>query len=167
MTDYIINGAISVGASLAANKISASFGKRKSKKQHVVCRLIGTPEDETSEKAVRTDTSNSDYTIEFYNLSEHDIVADYFEISDNNKIIVGSCLFGDDQQRIAASSKIQYILMEQDADALEWHIKQEKLKECGIILHTIDDKEIKIKLVVESILLRLSIQEEIDGMCVD
>ena len=48
MTEYIINGAISVEASLAANKISDSFGKRKSKKQHVVCRLIGTPEDKLS-----------------------------------------------------------------------------------------------------------------------
>ena len=139
----------------------------KWKRQRYVCRLSGTSEDEKIEKGLRVKTSNSDYGIEFYNLTDNPILVDYFDIMHKKKTIVGMCSISEEQQRISPSQKLSYILMEQDADALYWHCEKEHFTNCKVLLHTVAGKVIKVPLDVSEIALQIEISKGVESSVID
>ena len=157
----MIGFSISVLSGIIANQIYDWFKMgKKWKRPDYVCHLIGTCQDELSEKKLRTKTSPSDYGIELYNLSDETTIIDYFDVYHNKQLIIGNCEF-DDKQSIAPNQKLTYTFMEQDADALCWHCEQECFTKCIMCFHTVNGRTIKTNLDISAIALQIVVRKSI------
>lgn len=131
------------------DKLSASMQE----KPKLNFQMVSTPDDELTEKGLRTKTSPSDYGVEIFNIGEKTLIVESLNISYKGKTISDYFLDGD-ERIIEPNHNVVYTLMEQDASALEWHCKQSYFEECDITAYCIDGKKIKGKLEVPLIAIR-------------
>lgn len=108
-------------------KVLAFFIDRRSKKPKLLFKLVSTTPSELMEKHFRTSTSNSEYTIDVYNLGADPYILERFSLTHRKKLIL-DYFIDDDDNTIQPYKHKKYILMEQDADALTWHQKNDTLK---------------------------------------
>ena len=120
--------------------------------------MTGTPENELIEKEYRTKTSASEYAIEVFNVGKNAFILDRFSLCYNGKTLV-NCFIDDAKRVILPNDSIVYTLMEQDADALQYHCNQYHFGECDIIAYSVDGKKVKGKLEVPLFALRASFTE--------
>lgn len=134
---------------------------RRFKGPRYVCRLSGVEASEYIEPEFRTKTSPSDYGIELYNLSDETIIIDSFDIYHKRTPIVCTCELSDDQQRLDPKQKLQYTLMQQDADSLFWHCRKDRFNRCTVHFNKVDGKTIKSELDVSAIILQIELSQSI------
>lgn len=120
--------------------------------------MTRTPEDELIEKEYRTKTSASEYTIEVFNVGKNAFILDCFSLCYNGKTLV-NCPIDDAKRVILPNDSIVYTLMEQDADALQYHCNQQHFRECDVIAYSVDEKKVKGKLEIPLLALRASFTE--------
>lgn len=133
------------------------FGSRGNKAK-LCLRLVSTPESELTEKAYRTKTSLSDYSIEIYNMGQKPYVIDHFSLSHKKGLRI-DCFPATEKNTIQPYEKIVYTLMEQEANALEYHCKKAQLKKCKAHVYDIMDKCCTTKLDVSSITFVISMRD--------
>jgi len=137
-----------------ADKIFGSCGN----KTKLCLRLVSTAETELIEKAYRTKTSLSDYSIEIYNMGQKPYVIDHFSLSHKKGLRI-DCFPDTEKNTIRPYEKIVYILMEQEANALEYHCKKTQLKNCKAHVYDITGKCHTVKLDVSSITFVMSLRD--------
>lgn len=115
--------------------------------------MTGTPEDELTEKELRTKTSASEHGIEVFNVGKNAFILDHFSLCYKEKIMV-DCFIDEADRIILPNENIVYTLMEQDADALQYHCNQNRFEECDVIAYSVDGKKAKGKLEVPVFALR-------------
>ena len=133
------------------------FGSRGNRTK-LCLRLVSTPESELTEKAYRTKTSLSDYSIEIYNMGQKPYVIDCFSLSHKKGLLI-DCFPDTEKNTIQPYEKIVYILMEQEANALEYHCKKAQLKKCTAHVYDIMGKCCATKLDVSSITFVMSMRD--------
>lgn len=72
----------------------------------------------------------------------------------HKKRTITDCFLDDESRVIEPYHNVVYTMMEQEADALEWHCKQDYFEECDVIAYRVDGKKIKCKLKVPLIAIR-------------
>ena len=153
---------LGVVSGIFANQIYDWIKKaRKIKGPRYVCRLSEVNAGEYIEPEFRTKTSPSDYGIELYNLSDETVIIDSFDIFNKRAPIVCTCEIPDDQKRLDPKQKLQYTLMEQDADSLIWHCKKDRFDRCIVYFNRVDGKIIKAELDVSAIVLQIELSASI------
>lgn len=115
--------------------------------------MTGTPEDELTEKEFRTKTSASEHGIEVFNIGKNAFILDHFSLYYKGKILV-DCFMDEAKRVILPNERAVYTLMEQDADALQYHCNQHHFEECDVIAYSVDGKKAKGKLEVSLFALR-------------
>ena len=131
----------------------SGLGDKLKNKPKLCFKMVSTPDDELTEKGLRTKTSLSEYGIEIFNLGEKPVVIESISLM-NKKTTIADCFLDDESRVIEPYHNVVYTLMEQDANSLEWHCKQNFFKECDVIAYGVDGKEIKGKLEVPLIAIR-------------
>ena len=104
--------------------------------------MVGTQESELIEKEYRTKTSPSEYGIEIFNVGRTAVVLDQFSLYYKNETLV-DCFLNDTERVLLPNQKIIYTLMEQEADALQYHCNQKHFEKCDVVAHSLDGKVIK------------------------
>lgn len=115
--------------------------------------MVTTPDDELIEKERRTKTSTSEYGFGNFNLGEKPVVIESVTLLHKKKTIA-DCILDDSNRAIEPYHNVVYTLMEQEANNLEWHCKQDYFEECDVIANCVDGKRIKSKLEVPLIAIR-------------
>ena len=88
-------------------------------------------------------------------------IVDSFDIFNKRAPIVCTCEIPDDQKRLDPKQKLQYTLMEQDADSLIWHCKKDHFDSCIVHFNRVDGKIIKAELDVSAIVLQIELSASI------
>lgn len=125
-------------------------------------RLTDTPDDELTEKAYRTKTSLSEYGIEVYNLADKPYILDKFTLYHKKGLRIDYFLVNE-ENTIQPYQKVIFTLMEQDANALVWYCKRDKLKKCKVFAYDIEEKRYSAKLDVSTITL-LETMRDVDAV---
>ena len=140
-------------------KVLDFFIKRRSGKPRLLFNLGNTTPSELMEKCFRTSTSNSEYTIDVYNLGADPYILERFSLTHGKKLIIDYFIENDDKI-IQPYTHKKYILMEQDADALTWHQKNGKLKKCTVIAFDIQGKRHSTEMDIECLSFNSSFSPE-------
>lgn len=120
------------------------------------------PSDEQIDKELRTKTSDSDYSIEVYNLGEKPFVLESFEITykkfyNLKEKMAIYCSIPKEECVILPYHSVEHILKEEDADTLLYFCKLFHFDKCRIVAYGIDGKKAKGDLDVLFIKTRASI----------
>ena len=134
------------------------FTGSRSNNTKLCLRLVGTLATEITDKAYRTKTSLSDYSIEIYNMGQKPYVLDYFSLSHKKGLRI-DCFPDTVKNTIQPYEKIVYNLMEQEANALEYHCKKARIKKCNVHVYDVTGKRYTTKLDVSSITLVISMRD--------
>lgn len=148
----IIIAIVSLVGGWFLNELSTS----RREKPKLRFQMVYTPDDELSEKGLRTKSSPSEYGIEIFNLGEKPIAIESISLMNKNTTIA-DCFLSDDSRVIEPFHNLIYTLMEQEANALEWHCKNKYFEECDVIANCVDGKHIKSQLEVPLIAIRAKI----------
>ena len=136
-----------------------SFINRRSKKPKLLFKLVSTTPSELIEKRFRTSTSNSEYTIDVYNLGADPYILERFSLTHRKNLIL-DYFIDDDDNTIQPYKHKKCILMEQDADALTWHQKKGKLKKCTVIVFDTQGKRYSTEMDIEFLSINSSVSLE-------
>jgi hypothetical protein len=140
-------------------KVLGFFINRRSKKPKLLFKLVSTTPSELLEKRFRSSTSNSEYTIDVYNLGADPYILERFSLTHRRKLIL-DYFINDDDNTIQPYKHKKCILMEQDADALTWHQKNSKLKKCTVIAFDIQGKRHSTEMDIECLSFNSSFSPE-------
>jgi len=124
--------------------------------------LCNTPENELTEKELRTKTSDSEYGIEIYNVGQSPFILDYFELCYKKELLV-DYRPSERDRLILPYQSLTYTLMEQESESLEWHCREKNFSSCDVIAYSMDGKRVTGKLEVLLIQLRASVARELDS----
>lgn len=158
VVSLMISGVFSILCVVAGWWLNEASTKRREKPK-LCFNMTGTPDDELQSKETRTKTSNSDYGIEVYNIGSSPFIMERFSLYHKKKLLV-ECHFDEPDRAILPYKSIVYTLMEQQADALEYHCEEEKFDQCSVIAYDIEGKQFKCSLDVSRIALRVSLHPE-------
>lgn len=112
-------------------------------------RWTSTPASELVEKSCRTDTSNSEYSLEVFNYGSQPFLIDYIDVllkdGAKNKFLFTHSVHGK-ENAILPYQGIVCTFAEQDAEAMFWHCKQiappkNKVYTFSFIVHEINGKK--------------------------
>ncbi len=121
--------------------------------------ITGTRPSELDDKELRTKYSNSDYSIEIYNLGPTPFILDRFTLVHKKGMLI-ECPVSEEDKTISQQKNMVYILQEQDADTLRWFCKRDRFNKCEIWAYDITGKRIKTKLDVSGITFQAQISAE-------
>lgn len=121
--------------------------------------ITGTRPSELDDKELRTKYSNSDYSIEIYNLGPTPFILDRFTLVHKKGMLV-DCFVTEEDKTLSQQKIMVYILQEQDAETLRWFCKRDKFKKCKVWAYDITGKCIKAKLDVSGITFQAQISAE-------
>ena len=131
------------------NEITMFFRERPK----LTFKMVSTPETELIDKEYRTKTSLSEHGIEIYNTGKNPFILESFELCYKNKLLV-DCHIVENAKVLMPSESFTYTLMEQEADALQYHCNQEKFETCDVTAYSVEGKKIKTKLWVPLFYIR-------------
>lgn len=117
--------------------------------------------NELIEKELRTKTSLSEYSIEVSNVGQSPCLIEYIELRHKGTIVI-DCFLEEGKKLLKPFHSSAYELMEQDANALEWHCKEDRFDHCKVIAYSVDGKKYKGKLDISWIAMRVRLREEIN-----
>lgn len=139
----------------------SEISKNRDEKPRLSFLLVQTPDEELTDKELRTKTSPSEYSLEIYNMGKNPVIlTDIITLSfKNNRVDVILC---DQERKIKPYENVVHILDEQDADAMVYHCSDKEVA-CGVITQTVDGKTIKAKLDLSAIVFLKSIRIQ-DGI---
>ena len=121
--------------------------------------ITGTRPSEMDDKELRTKYSNSDYSIEIYNLGPTPFILDHFTLVHKKGLLI-ECPVSEQDKTVSQQENMVYILQEQDAQTLQWFCKRDSLKKCEVWAYDITDKCIKTKLDVSGITFQAQISAD-------
>lgn len=121
--------------------------------------IIGTRPSELDDKEFRTKYSNSDYSIEIYNLGPTPFILDRFTLMHKKGMLI-ECPVTEEDKTLSQQKNMVYILQEQDAETLHWFCKKNRPKKCKVLAYDIAGKCIKTKLDVSGITFQAQISAE-------
>ena len=121
--------------------------------------ITGTRPSELDDKECRTKYSNSDYSIEIYNLGPTPFILDRFTLVHKKGMLI-ECPVTEEDKTLSQQKNMVYILQEQDAETLRWFCKRDKFKKCKVWAYDITGKCIKTKLDVSGITFQAQISAE-------
>ena len=121
--------------------------------------ITGTRPSELDDKECRTKYSNSDYSIEIYNLGPTPFILDRFTLVHKKGMLI-ECPVTEEDKTLSQQKNMLYILQEQDAKTLHWFCKRDKFKKCKVWAYDITGKCIKAKLDVSGITFQAQISAE-------
>ena len=121
--------------------------------------IIGTRPSELDDKELRTKYSNSDYSIEIYNLGPTPFILDRFTLMHKKGMLI-ECPVTEEDKTLSQQKNMVYILQEQDAETLHWFCKKNRPKKCKVLAYDIAGKCIKTKLDVSGITFQAQISAE-------
>ena len=121
--------------------------------------ITGTRPSELDDKECRTKYSNSDYSIEIYNLGPTPFILDRFTLVHKKGMLI-ECPVTEEDKTLSQQKNMLYILQEQDAETLRWFCKRDKFKKCKVWAYDITGKCIKTKLDVSGITFQAQISAE-------
>ena len=121
--------------------------------------ITGTRPSELDDKECRTKYSNSDYSIEIYNLGPTPFILDRFTLVHKKGMLI-ECPVTEEDKTLSQQKNMLYILQEQDAKTLHWFCKWYKFKKCKVRAYDITGKCIKAKLDVSGITFQAQISAE-------
>lgn len=121
--------------------------------------IIGTRPSELDDKELRTKYSNSDYSIEIYNLGPTPFILDQFDLVHKKGLHI-TCPVTEEDKTLSQQKNMVYILQEQDAETLRWFCRRDKFKKCKVWAYDITGKCIKTKLDVSGITFQAQISAE-------
>ena len=121
--------------------------------------ITGTRPSELDDKELRTKYSNSDYSIEIYNLGPTPFILDRFSLVHKKGMLI-ECPVTEVDKTLSQQKNMVYILQEQDAETLRRFCKRDKFKKCKVWAYDITGKCIKAKLDVSGITFQAQISAE-------
>ena len=121
--------------------------------------ITGTRPSELDDKERRTKYSNSDYSIEIYNLGPTPFILDRFTLVHKKGMLI-ECPVTEEDKTLSQQKNMVYILQEQDAKTLCWFCKRDKFEKCKVWAYDITGKRIKTKLDVSGITFQAQISAE-------
>ena len=121
-------------------------------------KLNSTPDIELVEEGLRTKTSSSEYCIEIYNVGQTPVILESFELISKGHLLIQCPLSGPDMVILPSQSKT-CVLMQQDAEALEWHSKELGFKQCKVTATAVDGKQISGNLDVSWVHMRTTMRD--------
>lgn len=133
------------------------FSTSRRLKPHLCFKLTNTPTDELIDSDLRTKTSQSEYSIEIFNVGQSPFVLESFGLYHRKKILV-DCHILDEKKVIMPYGSKRYMLSEQELNALEKHCEEKSLKHCKILAWDVEDKTVKAKLDVSWLTLRAELR---------
>lgn len=157
LISVVIGGAFTVLGVIIGwglNEVSAA----RRLKPHLCFKLNSTPDAELVEEGLRTKTSSSEYCIEIYNVGQTPVILESFELTSKGQLIIQCPLFGPDMVILPFQSKT-FVLMQRDAEALEWHSKELGFKQCKVTAIAVDGKQISGNLDVSWVHMRATMRD--------
>ena len=130
-----------------------------SSKPRLQFRITGTCPSELVDKELRTKYSNSDYSIEIYNLGPTPFILERFTLVHKKGMCI-ECPVSEVDKTISQQKNMVYILQEQDADNLRRFCKRDRINKCEVWAYDITGKRIKTKLDVSGITFQAQISAE-------
>ena len=121
--------------------------------------ITGTRPSELDDKECRTKYSNSDYSIEIYNLGPTPFILDRFTLVHKKGMLI-ECPVTEEDKTVSQQKNMVYIMQEQDAETLRWFCKRDKFKKCKVWAYDIIGKRIKTKLDISGITFQAQISAE-------
>lgn len=121
--------------------------------------ITGTRPSELDDKELRTKYSNSDYSIEIYNLGPIPFILDRFTLVHKKGMLI-ECPVTEEDKTISQQKNMVHILQEQDADTLRWFCKRDRFNKCEVWAYDITGKRIKAKLDVSGITFQVQASTE-------
>lgn len=121
--------------------------------------ITGTHPSELDDKEFRTKYSNSDYSIEIYNLGPTPFILDRFTLVHKKGMLI-ECPVTEEDKTLSQQKNMVYILQEQDAETLRRFCRRDKFKKCKVWAYDITGKCIKTKLDVSGITFQAQISAE-------
>ena len=112
--------------------------------------ITGTRPSELDDKECRTKYSNSDYSIEIYNLGPTPFILDRVTLVHKKGMLI-ECPVTEEDKTVSQQKNMGYIMQEQDAETLRWFCKRDKFKKCKVWDYDIIGKRIKTKLDISGI----------------
>ena len=122
--------------------------------------ITGTRPSELDDKELRTKYSNSDYSIEIYNLGPTPFILDRFTLVHKKGMLI-ECPVTEEDKTLSQQKNMVYIMQEQDAETLRWFCKRDKIKKCKVWAYDITGKCIKTKLDVSGITFQAQMSAEV------
>ena len=95
----------------------SEYSKKRAARPNVVFALCGTPEDELTEKGLRTKTSLSEFSLEIFNLGASPIALQGFDLTYKKRFIT-DCYLDEKNRIILPFRSIKYTFMEQEANEI-------------------------------------------------
>lgn len=121
--------------------------------------ITGTRPSELDDKELRTKYSNSDYSIEIYNLGPTPFILDQFVLVHKKGLYI-QCPVTEEDKTLSQQKNMVYILQEQDAETLRWFCKRDRFNKCEVWAYDINGKRIKTKLDVSGITFQAQLSVE-------
>ncbi|MBE5898098.1 MAG: hypothetical protein E7279_00675 [Lachnospiraceae bacterium] len=107
--------------------------------------IKNTQNDLIDDIETRTNTGNSEYSVEVFNIGQKHIIIDYFELYYKKGIIV-PCHIDENDRVISPNNFIRYVLMEEDKSALMHYCSNEMINKCYVRVYLIDKKIINYEI---------------------
>ncbi len=159
MDEIVIGSIVSVGSVVLGwflNEFTTSL-REKPKISFAMC---STPENELTEKELRTKTSSSEYTIEIFNTGKKPVVLESFTM-DYKEMSIPYTLY-DKDRIIKPYDSVKCAVMQEDAETLLFFCKKYGFKKCGVTAFDINGKKRKSKLELPLIHLCASFAKNTD-----
>lgn len=126
--------------------------------------ITGTRPSELDDKELRTKYSNSDCSIEIYNLGPTPFILDRFTLVHKKGMLI-DCPVSEEDKTISQKKNMVYILQEQDAETLRWFCKRNRPKKCKVLAYDITGNCIKTRLDVSGITFQAQISADDIHIC--
>ena len=135
------------------------LGAASASKSKLQFAITGTRPSELDDKELRTKYSNSDYSIEIYNLGSTPFILDRFTLVHKKGMCI-ECSVCEEDKTVSQQKNMVYILQEQDAETLRWFCIRDRFNKCQVWAYDITGKCIKTKLDVSSVTFQAQISAE-------
>ena len=163
MIDEIIGAAISI-VSVIIGIIINRFITLQDRKPKVCCSLTHTPDEEVIEAEARTKTSQTEYSVEIFNLGTQPVIFDIFRIYYKRKkqSMIVDCPILEDNRVVMPYKSVIYILEQQDLRNLMFWCKKFNFRKCKVLIYCVDGKTIKSKIDLWEIQQRASSEKQLE-----
>ena len=134
------------------------------RKPKVCCSLTHTPDEDVIEVEGRTKTSQTEYSVEIFNLGTEPIIFDLFRIYYKKKkeTMIVDCPVLENDRIIMPYKSVIYILEQQDLGNLMFWCKKFDFKKCKVLIYCVDGKTIKSQINLCEIQQRASFERQIE-----
>ena len=159
MLEWVVSSITSVLCVILGFLLDRWLANRE-KKPKLVFSMCSTPSDMVDAYETRTKYSNTEYSIEIFNVGQQPVIIDSFELLYKNMTV--TCTVPDEDRIVAPYKNIQIVLNQQEADSLLYWCKKYDFDKCSVRVYFMGGKTFTSTLEVPLIHIRAEFARNIE-----